>query len=166
MAIMDYKDLYTPQGRTKFLCYIDELKGHEDIEPIFTVRNEKKGLISLKKLYMKYCVDDPSEATFAEEVFGDLGYWMQVRESPRFLPFLRAWREEAEVMRKRNAFLAVAREIKSEGRSAFTAARFLIEEPWKNRAQKKAAKKTTQEAFTKADLEEDVARLREAGLVN
>ena len=136
-------------------------------EPIFTLRDEKEGYISLRKLYLQYVPNDPSEAVFAEVVFGDVGYWLHLRENKLLKPFFDEWRQEADVIRKSKAFTAIIKEVEGEGRSSFSAAKFLIEEPWKDKRDPKV-KKESKETTSKASLQvkSDVERLREEGLIN
>ena len=93
-------------------------------------KNGKDGKINLFNLYMAHAVDDPSEVTFAEEVFGDLYFWQCLAES-WFKPHLEEWRHLAAIKRKQGAFKAIINEVKTNGRSAFTAAKYPIEQPWK-----------------------------------
>lgn len=134
--------------------------------PIMSLTGGDESLPCLRTLYVNLTVDDPSEATFAETVFGDIRYWFKLREA-KFMPaFLNEWREEADIKRKRKAFKAIIKEVEENGRSAFTAAKYLVEEPWKGNTQKaKATKKaTTKKALTAFD--EDLERLTEEGLLN
>ena len=169
MPILTRDQIYTVNNKPIFIQHIHELRlAKADAPPaIFTIRDEKEGLISLKKLYMKFVVDDPTESVFAEEVFGDLGYWLQARNMIPFRPVHKEWIEEADILRKQIAFKAIMAEAKEGGRSAFSAAKFLIDEPWKGRAAKAQSKKTTEAAFenAKKDFSEDYERLKEQGLI-
>lgn len=166
MAMLTRDQIYTPQNRRKEQSLFVETCAYHN-EPIFTVRDEKEGYISLRKLYLEYVPKDPSEAVFAETVFGDVGYWLHLRENKTLKPFFEEWREEAEVIRKSFAFKAIVEEVETKGKSSFSAAKFLIDEPWKdkrNPAVKKQSKETTSKAAhqVKSDLE----RLQEEGLIN
>lgn len=169
MAILTRDQIYTVNNRPIFLQHIQELRPAkaDAPAPIFTIRDEKEGLISLKKLYMSFVVDDPTESVFAEEVFGDLGYWLIAREMGPFKPVHQEWIREADILRKQIAFKAIMSEAKEGGRSAFSAAKFLIDEPWKGRKAKAESKKTTEEAFAavKNEYSEDYHRLKEQGLI-
>ena len=165
MAMLTRDQIYTAQQKPKFTCLIMEWCKIED-EPIFTIREEKEGYVSLKKLFVQHTVDDPSEATFAEKVFGDVGYWLDVRESNKLASHISQWREEAEVKRKAKAFKAITTEVKTGGRSAFTAAKFLIEEPWKDKKNPKVAKEAKETTRTASSvISSDVKRMREEGLL-
>lgn len=159
MPICTQEQLYSPQGVAQLRPLIKEfyIKGSD---PIFTIaKDNKEGYISLPKLFVQFVVDDPTEMTFAEEVFGDIAYWLKVREMGILSSHLREWRNQADILRKRKAFKAVIKEIDEGGRSAFTAARFLIDEPWKHKGLKKDSKQTTAEAFTAPDIQEDFDRI-------
>lgn len=168
MAIVTRDQIWTPQNRIIFNSLILELRvGPHDFPAIFTVRGEKEGLISLRNLFVKYVVDDPTEMDFAEAVFGDTAYWLLARETKAIEPYLEEWRKEADVLRKRKAFKSIIKEVDEGGRSAFSAAKMLIEEPWKGRSAKtrKQVKETTQEAFEKESYSQDFKRLQEQGLI-
>ena len=127
---------------------------------IFTLGKEHKdGYLSLRKLFIELTVDDPSEAVFAETVFGDVGYWLRLQESGALKDVIGEWREVAEVKRKSKAFTAIVNEIKNETRNSYQAAKYLIEEPWKpsDRKTRAATKKTTSDAFS--SVQEDIKRL-------
>lgn len=129
--------------------------------PIMTLtRNTRNGeLISLRALYIQYCVDDPTEATFCDEVFGDWYYWSKLRVVKWFQPYLKEWMEECDVRRKSLAFKAVVKEIKEDGKGALQAAKFLITDPHraKTKENKEISKRTTEAA--KAEYQDDVTRL-------
>lgn len=168
MSMLTRSDIYTPQGSLKILCLIQELAPFgSSQEPLFTLREEKEGFISLKRLFVDHTWDDPSEATFALEVFGDVGYWLKARESKALKVHLTEWREEADVYRKKEAFKAIINEVTSQGKSAFSAAKFLIDEPWKSspsnpapkgRPPKDTSKKTTLAASK--EVKDDFERLQ------
>jgi len=170
MPIFSYSDLYNeknvPRTREVF-CEFSEagVLTHN--------RDGKEGKISLYKLYISLAVDDPSEVTFAEEVFGDLPYWFSLQEAPWFKKHIEEWRLVAAEKRKCQAFKAIINEVKSNGKSAFTAAKYLIEEPWRNGnsvAEKKRIKReieeTTNSAYHSKAIKSDIERLQEEGLIN
>lgn len=176
MPICTLEQLFTSQNvpRTKDIFYEHRYAGKsEGANAIFTVANvPAEGYIPLKKLYMTFCVDDPSEVTFCDEVFGDFYYWSCLQEASLFKPILEAWRYEASVRRKQMAFKQIINEVK-EGKSAFQAAKYLVEEPWKGgptAADRKKAKAKSQEsaeeAFQNSQIQEDVKRLKEQGIIN
>lgn len=135
---------------------------------IFTCsRFHEDKYIYLPDLYVQYCVDDPSEYDFAMAVFGELEAWERIKKLKFFKKSYDQMVHHADVKRKSKAFKAVINEVDSGGRSAFTASKFLIDEPWKDKRTKVAAKKSkssTQEASTQ--VKDDLDRLREEGLIN
>jgi len=176
MPICSMDQLYNDRNcpRTKGLFYeLSFQSKDEDTTPIFSIRNvPKEGYIPLKKLYLSLSVDDPSEVTFVDEVFGDWPYWLALVDSVMFKPVIEEWRREAEVRRKQKAFQAVIKEMK-EGKGSFQAAKYLIEEPWKGGPtaadRKKArskARETAEEAFHSAAIQSDIERLKEQGILN
>lgn len=141
----------------------------DKFSPVFTVGKTlyPEGLVNLKELYIKFCVEDPTEVVFAEVVFGDYTFWEYLQKAPWFQDDLREWRTIVEVKRKSEAFKHMVKEVKDGGRSAYSAAKFLIEEPWKDKRNPKT-KKESKSTTNKASLQvkSDVERLREEGLIN
>lgn len=166
MAICTREDIYTTNNGLKFLCLIKELCKPTDT-PIFTIRDEKSGLISLRTLFLKLVTDDPSEATFAEEVFGDVGYWLKVRDHKFIKPYVEDWRQECDVLRKAKAFKAIMEEVTNEGKSSFAASKFIIDEPWKDKRNAKVKAKSKESTQQAADsYKDDFSRLVEEGFIN
>lgn len=160
MSMIERERLFTSTGKPIFLSLIQELRDYNATnkhEPIFTIRDEKEGLISLKKLFVEHTADDPTEVTFAQVVFGSVDYWLAAREMVAFRPHLEEWRKEADLERKRIAFQAIISEVKEGGRSAFSAAKYLIDEPWKTAKDRKQSKETTEKAFQQVRSNKDIA---------
>ena len=165
MSILSREDLYTEHNVPKTASNIKELARDTD-NPVFTLYPELEGYISLQKLFVSLTIDDPTEVNFAEEVFGDVGYWMILQKVAKLKPHIEKWREIAEMKRKQKAFKAIINEVEHEGKGKLQAAKFLIEEPWKNKRIKttrEASKKTTERAFN--SVSDDYKRLREEGLL-
>ena len=153
--------LYTCNNVLRILCHIKELCKPTDT-PIFTLRDEKKGLESLRTLFVSLTINDPTEATFAETVFNDVGYWLKAREIVRLKSHLDEWREEADIKRKAMAFESIINEVRTQGKSAFSAAKYLIDEPYKPSKTKEAkaqVRKTTEKA--KSVYKDDLSNLEE-----
>lgn len=157
-----YNDMNNPafQRLVVEFCY---QSNRDTSKAIFTMRPHKEGYISLRQIFVQHVAEDPSEASFAETVFGDVGYWLRVREQKEMKSWLPEWREEAEVIRKSNAFKAVIQEVKEEGKNSFAAAKYLIEEPWKGRSKKavEQKRKTSEKAAASTVSPEDKALMQE-----
>ena len=159
------EQLYASTGMRKSKSLFIEYRV-EGIEPIFTLsRHEREGLISLRNLYIQYCVDDPTEVEFAEAVFGDYGFWLNLSTTMYVAKELEEWRAIVDIKRKAQAFKTIMKEVQEDGRAAFSAAKYLIEEPWKGR--KQATRQKVKETATKAysEVQDDINRLRENGLL-
>jgi len=169
MAMLTRSQIYTSVNNpiTSGLFCEGNIRGSSKVEPVFSAYGGNPNYVNLQALYVKFCKDDPSEYTFAMTVFGEWKYWSNMKSMEFFKPILAHYVEEAEVARKSEAFGAVIQEIKEEGKSKFQAAKFLIDEPWKDKKDpkvKKDSKKTTTKA---ADLyTEDFERMQEEGLIN
>ncbi len=157
--------LYASNGLRRTRALFREVSVEGD-NPVFTLA-KSPGYIKIKDLYIKFCVDDPTEATFALTVFGDIAFWENIAKSPWIETHLEEWRRTCEVMRKAKAFEAIIHEVNNGGRSSFSAAKFLIEEPWKDKRNPKTktkAKESTEKAY--GTLKDDVKNLKDAGLLN
>lgn len=170
MPIFSYADLHTDKNVPKTKEIFCE---HNDKGILTYSRDDKPGKINLYKLYMSFCVEDPSEVKFAEEVFGDIGFWLRLQNAVFFKETLTEWRQHAAEKRKCLAFEAIIKEVKNDGKSSFTAAKYLIEEPWRNGnsvAEKKRLKaeieKTATNAFISKSAESDYQRLKDEGILN
>lgn len=114
-------------------------------EPFLSLKPQKDNAApSLRDIFITLVVDDPSEATFAETVFGDIRFWENLCNCRWMEPHLKEWRRIADAKRKSKAFKSIIKEIEEGGRSSFTAAKYLIEEPWKDK-RKSEVKKEVQE---------------------
>lgn len=145
---LDRDQIYTPNNGLKVLCLIKELAKPDD-EPIFTLRDEKDGFESLQVLFINLVTEDPTESTFAQVVFGDVLYWMKARENKLLKPHLEEWRKVADVKRKAMAYEAIIGEVKTRGKNCFSAAKFIIDEPNKDKRNPKV-KESVEESKAKA----------------
>lgn len=142
--------------RTKSLFY--ELSYEDTQHVLFTLKDEDlehngRTYTSLPNLYRNLVPIDPTEYTFAMAVFGNWHVWDKIRNAPQLKPYVKKWREEAEVKIKSEAIKAIALEATSGGRSSFTAAKLLLERGW---IEKEAASKAKQALMAKE--EEDMDR--------
>ena len=172
MPIFKHEDLYNvgnnnPRTRILF-CQCNESG------PLTVSRKVSTGKICLFDLYMEFVVEDPSEVRFAEQVFGDIVYWKEhLSKDKWFAPHLEEWRMAAAEKRKSMAFTAIIKEVKEAGKSAFTAAKYLIEEPWlvgasatEKKEIAKTRRATAEKAYTATAFQDDLQRLKEEGVLN
>lgn len=158
MAMLSDKEIYGDNGHIRSKSLFKELAGPEDF-PIFVLSHRKvEGFVNLRSIFIELTQEDPSEFVFAEEVFGDYKVWKHISKCTWMKPHLDEWRETADIKRKSKAFKQIVEEAK-EGRSKFTASKYLIEEPWKTGAAKKRSKETTQKSYNY--VKEDADRLKE-----
>ena len=134
---------------------------------------EGKRLLSLRRLFVEYTLDDPSEYEFAMEVFGSWEVWLKVRSANKpTIAAVEKAREEADIKRKSLAFRTVIHSVK-EGNATFQAQKWLVDEPWKTKPTTKDGRKDraeqavrAEEAFVKEGFDSDLERLKEEGLIN
>jgi len=132
MAMFSDDVFYSSTGVRRTRALFKEVASTDD-SPVFTLgKSDGTGeYISIRNLYIKFCVDDPSETNFSETIFGDVGLWLNISKCTWMAPHLEEWRMVCDTKRKAMAFEAVINEVKTSGKSAFSAAKFLIDEPWK-----------------------------------
>jgi len=180
MSMYKLSQLKTDNGiiRTKSLFY--ELSYVDPEFALFTLKEEDmvmpngRPIVALSKLYLAFATMDPTEYQFAISVFGSWEVWEKMQLTAPLKKPIEKWRREAEVKRKSLAFESVIKEIQEDGRSSFTAAKFLINEEWKpkedgrtaRKAKSAEAKSTSEEAFEKAGVTDDLERLKSQGLIN
>ena len=94
-------ELKDTQGRYKTLALfaetLDPRVAANGYEPVFTLKDHDldDGTPSLKRLYLQAM--DPSEFSFAEEVFGTYLHWQKLIECTWFQPYLEQWRKELDL---------------------------------------------------------------------
>lgn len=159
MSIVTRDKIYNAQNVAMIRPLLAEI---DPTTAVFTLNKEHKdGFISLYKLFVQFCVDDPTETVFAQEVFGDIPYWFNVRNTSVLTPHLEEWRDICDVLRKKKAFDAILEEVKSKGRNCFQASKYLIEEPWKaGTKNRRKVRQTTEEAYQTSITKEDLERIR------
>ena len=166
-----FDQLKTANGitRTKSLFY--ELSYHDPEYAIFTTKEhdiefQGRKMVSLQQLYVAMVPNDPTEYEFAQTVFGSWEVWEKIQKAPQIAPFVKRWRNEVEVKVKSQAIQAIAEEMKTGGRSSFSAAKLLLEKGWLDKdnasqAKKKLAAKEQEDQNKEALalLSEDAERL-------
>jgi hypothetical protein len=147
--------------RTKSLFY--ELSYDNTEHVLFTLKDQDldhngRTYTSLSNLYRSLVPQDPTEYTFAMAVFGNWHVWDTIRNAPQLKPHVKKWRNEAEVKIKSEAIKAIALEAQSGGRSAFTAAKLLLERGW---IEKEEVAKAKQKLLEKEEEELDKEAMRQ-----
>ena len=140
------------------------LKDHDIVSP------QGQPLLSLTRLYVKYAITDPSEYTFAMEVFGSWAVWEKMCGSDaRIQRQIAIARSEADVKRKSIVYRGVMDEVK-EGSASFQAKKWISEEPWKapetatdGRKKRKRQIVVAEAASEAAGLSGDLKRLKDEG---
>lgn len=180
MPLLQPSQYKSEQGviRTKSLFY--ELCYDNNEHAVFTLKEDEhqhpsgRTLVPISKIFIEMAVADPTGYNFSQAVFGSWAAWEKISNSDkRLVVQIDAWRKEADVKRKSLGFKAVVEEVTLQGKSAFTAAKYLIEESWTNKSARTAdgrkaraeAQETAEEAFERSAVSDDIKRLREQGLL-
>jgi hypothetical protein len=161
MSLLKHNEIYTTAGQRKSRALFKETCKSEETPVAYLGRQPDDRYLSMRETFIEYCIDDPTEATFAEVVFGDVYFWEWLKTATWMEPYLEEWRTITDIKRKQAAFKTIFDEA-MEGRSRYTAAKYLIEEPWKDKRDPKVKeknKRTTEEAFS--FYKDDVARLKD-----
>lgn len=174
MAMFEREDLYNSMGRKKTKALFKETCQWDTTPILSLLPGSHRGVPSLRDLYVKYCLDDPTETIFAETVFGDLEFWYEIKGATWFQPYYEEYTKTTDLKRKSLAMQFLVQEVKTQGKSAMQAAKYLIEEPWKGkegtradrRKVRKEVQESAEEAYEASGAAEDVERLRDMGLIN
>lgn len=126
-------------------------------------REPKHGYPSLYQIYRKYCDDDPTEFTFAMEVWGSWEHWARICTTNEIKPYIDEWREENKQRQKAKTVKAM---FDSMHKGSYQAAKFLydngfIEEKPKKHTNKfrGIAKQNALRAQEDDDTSDDAKRL-------
>jgi hypothetical protein len=135
MALFEREQFINSVGHTRIKSLFLELSYDNDQFHLFTLKDndqEHKGkkLLSLKRIYLEYVPNDPTEYTFAMVVFGTWDIWDTIRRNAQIRRHYNKWKEEAEVKIKSEAIRSIAEEMRQGGKSSFTAAKLLLERGW------------------------------------
>lgn len=135
MALFEREQLVNSVGHTRIKSLFLELSYDNNQFHIFTLKdsdvvNNNKKLLSIKRLYLDYVANDPTEYTFAMAVFGTWDIWDTIRRNAQIRRHYAKWKEEAEVKIKSEAIRSIANEMREGGKSSFTAAKLLLERGW------------------------------------
>jgi len=87
----------------------------------------------------------PTEYEFSQIVFGSWDHWQAIAKSPFVKPYISKLRKEVEVKVRSDAIKAIAEEMKSNGRSSFSAAKLLLEKGWLDKETASKAKQKLKE---------------------
>lgn len=160
MSLIKQEDLFTSSGQRRTRALFKETcASHET--PVAALGKRTDDLIPLRDIYFDLCVDDPTENDFAEFVFGDYSHWALIKDTPWIKPYLDEWRMNADIKRKSIAFKAILKEAQG-GRSPLAAARYLIEEGWKDKRNTKVRKQNRESTERASEtIKSDIARLKD-----
>lgn len=157
---LEMKDLRVPGNnryRTDSLFYEFRRPGYTPLWSIKEDDHEVNGVVypSLKKIYMEY--DDPTEYSFAMDVFGSWKHWQQIFSTRFFQKQVALWREEMEIKLRSKGIRAVIQEV-VDGKAKMTAAKYLSDRGWLNEEKKgrPSKKKIETEAKKIARIHEEV----------
>jgi hypothetical protein len=161
MPLLTDDKKYNGSGKLITTSLFEELTNRPEFVCLSLSRKEKK-YPSFPQLYLKYCKDDPTEYTFAMEVFGDWHWWDMIRRDRRISGLVEELKTEIEVYLRAKGFKTVLQEAKSGGRSSFTAAKFLVDKGWEPVSKRSKKEKDREEEVldkVSQEIAEDAERL-------
>lgn len=161
MPVFTEDQLYGLKGHMKTRALFKETCSPKDTPLMELKKRAHNELPCLRDYYINLCVMDPTEADFAEEVFGDIIFWENLKKTEWFAPYYEEYKRTADIKRKSIAFKSVFAEL-HDGKNALSAAKFLIQEGYvpreeKTRAKRKEIKETTQEAVKATPYKGDLS---------
>lgn len=125
-------------------------------------REDKEGLVSFPKLYLQYCIEDPTEYTFAMEVFGNWSYWETLLQGSEVRKEVEILRKERDMAIKSKAVTSLIKEVEENGKSAFSAAKLLLDRGYIDKDVLASKVKNSKEADEKTKAEvKDLATIKE-----
>lgn len=129
MSLFKTDQLYI-NGRAMNRSLFVEFSGQGNTSDKYTIltlqREDRDGFPSLYNLYATHCLNDPTEFTFSEKVFGNWDFWVQLSDSPDIKPYVDKWREESRVRTKARALKLIMEDaLDDKSKSKFQAAKFL-----------------------------------------
>jgi hypothetical protein len=158
--MFNYDTFKGSNGKTKTKSLFYELCYSDTDDAVFTLKDRdieahNKLYLSLQKLYLSLAPHDPTEYEFAQTVFGSWEVWKMVSNAAGVRTHVVKWRSEVEVKVKSEAIKAIAEEMKTKGRSSFSAAKLLLDKGWLDKEAATVAK-------TKLKAKEDEDMNKEA----
>ena len=169
MALVPDENLYNANNKVRSAALFLECAQPDEELVMFTLLNNDttwkgKKLPSLKKLYMQFCSEDPTEYSFANHVFGSWDAWCVIKSTFIVRGYVKKWSDEVVVLIKSTAIATIHQEMLSGGKSSFQAAKFLIDKGWipPQMGRKSTKDKETDEnqnSRALANVHEDAARL-------
>ena len=153
--------------RTESL-FAETTKAYESYPPEFTLSDKDRTrngapLISLKRLYMEH--SDPTEYSFAMDVFGSWEHWVKLQKCKWFQPYLTKWRTDLETKIVSDAIRSIQVIARADGsKSQLTAAKWLAERQFakgkKGRPSKEDIARETKRILEHTEeIDEDADRL-------
>ena len=124
---------------------------------VFTIaENPHPDYIAFKPLFLEHTVPDPTEYTFAMEVFGSWWHWVRINRNKKMRSYFDKCREERDVAIESLAIKEIIKES-LEGKSRFQAAKFLAQKGYKQYSPQKS--KYNKEQQIASDIDADLERL-------
>jgi len=136
------------------------------IQPVFTLHDDKKGLINARKTFVE--LGDPTGYKWAMKYLGDYNHWKELMKAKWFKEAHAKWLEELHIKNQAEA-IDVIREIAKDenNKQSLQAARYLAERGWEKSVRGRPSKVEIQghivEATRVATAEDD--DMRRIGLV-
>lgn len=136
------------------------------VEPAFTLYLDKEGLINLGKEYVNDA--DPSGYTTSLRIFGEYAYWTYLLKRPWFREAVDSWNQELDAKLYAEGIEKIRQIAMSEDKGALVAAKFLVQQGYKNKEDTKGrgrpSKAEVDNALKRAvesakDIEEDAKRI-------
>lgn len=120
--------------------------------------SDKNGLVAFKPLYVKLTVEDPTEYTFALEVFGSWDHWQKMLKNRKVRDFVDTCREERDIAIESNAVREIIEEA-ATGKAKFQAAKFLVQKGYLKDMPKSAKNQSRKALQEDDDISNDLKRL-------
>lgn len=123
-----------------------------------------KTYISIKRLYLETA--DPTEYEFAKKCFEGWSHWRRICSTTTSLhPYIEEWREELEIKLRSDGIKGVISEVKSQGKGALQASKWLADKGWADKrpagrpSKQEVERERKQQARIKDQVGSDLERI-------
>lgn len=141
VPMFSYDQLYRlnkPLSKSLFVEFMNNANSNPDNAILTLAREDREvngvSYPSLYRLYHLYADEDPTEYTFAMEVFGTWDFWENLACHEQVKVHVERMREENRIRQKSKAVRIIMNEsVNPRSKSKFTAAKFLYEQGYVTR---------------------------------
>ena len=134
-------------------------EGVRAINPIFSLHDDKPGLINFRKEYV--ADEDPTGFTTASRLLENYDHWLLLMKSPWFREAKAIWDLELDAKLTSRAFRKIQEVAVSDSPQALVAAKFLANKEYKEKRNAKTNRGRPTNEEVEGELKREVARAKD-----